>query len=57
MGVACMKNTILMGSKDSISEMEKRSYLKLSKQEGNNWMEVQKLQDFCTNTVQLKLEG
>ena len=57
MGFACMNNTILVGSKDSIREMEKRSYLKLSKQEGNSWMEVEKLQDFCIKRVQLKLKG
>ena len=32
-GFACLKNTILVGSKDSIREGEKRSHLELAKQE------------------------
>ena len=34
MAVACMKNTILVGSKDSIEKEKKIPYLKLAKQEG-----------------------
>jgi len=37
--------------------MGRSPHLKLSKQEGNSWMEVEKLQDFCTRSIQLKLEG
>ena len=33
MAVACMKNTILVGSKDSIEKEKKIPYLKLAKQE------------------------
>ena len=33
MAVACMKNTILVGSKDSVEKEKKIPYLKLAKQE------------------------
>ena len=56
-GFACLKNTILVGSKDSIREEEKRSHLELAKQEETGWMEKVELLDFCTKRVQLKLEG
>ena len=38
MGVACMKNTILMGSKDSIKREKKKPNLELAEQEARTNM-------------------